>query len=69
MNIETSKKYVRADGYIINESTVEILDEEKCIWLAYASTSTDGHEFPLLVRGMQALHLTAKALVALMTRD
>jgi hypothetical protein len=69
MDIETSKKYVRVDGYIINESTVEILDEEKCIWLAYVSSEPDGHEFPLLVRGRQSLHLTARALVALMTRD
>lgn len=66
MDIETSKKYVKADGYNIDESTIEILDEEHCIWLAYVSPSNDpNRSFPLLVRRTLSLHLTATALWSL----
>jgi len=70
MDIETSKRHIKADGYIIDENTIEVLDEEQCIWLAYVAVyHTPDRTFPLIVRAFNYVPLTSTALYNLVSKE
>lgn len=59
MNIEQSKRYISYHyGWVVDESTSQILSEEQCLWVAYVTTNQKerGEEekrFPIIVQMMQ----------------